>query len=69
MYDMGKGWGFILLIIGIALIYFGITSGVSLNPFDYTGLISNYEYIIGILLALIGLGMIIFSRKKYPPYH
>jgi ABC-type transport system involved in multi-copper enzyme maturation permease subunit len=64
---MGKVIGVILLVIGLALIYFEISEldawSKFAGSFGIGGIIFLY---LGIFLALIGLGMIIFSRPKQP---
>jgi uncharacterized membrane protein len=63
---MGKGWGFILLIVGLALIYLAATS---IEPFTTSLNGINYYLIFGIILAIVGLFNFIFPRRpKQPRY-
>lgn len=60
---MGKGTGFVLLIIGLVFIYFAVTS-IS-GPFDeFPGLSQTWLYIIGIIFIIIGL---YYLFKRGPP--
>lgn len=55
---MGKGLGVILLVIGVAIIYFQdqIMSYIGSNS-------GVYSLWIGIIFVVIGLGRVIFSRS------
>ena len=66
-YGMGKGLGVILLVIGLFILYMRIDG--RLEFFDIYSIYGvNYAFIIGAIFSIVGLGMLITSRPKYPRY-
>ncbi len=77
---MGKVFGFVLLIIGLLLLYtqfgpggqelpgrLGLPEGLGL-PENLNTSSTNYIAIIGGIFSVVGLFMLIFSRPKQPRY-
>ena len=64
---MGKGTGVILLILGLLIIYSGVQNFGVQNQSGFEPTVGPYALWIGIIFAVVGLFIIIFSRSKQPP--